>query len=44
MHRGVIINNLITDLASLNDLVRVKARNELVATGKPALTSLLEAL
>jgi hypothetical protein len=44
MHGDTTIENLITDLSSFNDLVRVKARYEPVAAGKPALTSLVEAL
>lgn len=44
MHVDTTIKNLITSLSSFNDLIRVKARNELVATGKPALFSLIEAL
>ncbi len=44
MHVDATIKNLITALSSSNDLIRVKARNELVATGKPALMFLVEAL
>jgi len=38
------IKNLIIALSSANDLTRVKARNELLAIGKPAFASLIEAL
>ncbi len=38
------IKNLITDLSSSNDFTRLKARRELLENGKPAYTSLLEAL
>jgi HEAT repeat protein len=44
MDVDIAIRKLITDLSSFNDLIRVKARKELVATGKPALTPLAEAL
>lgn len=40
----VIIKNLIADLSSSDDSTRVNARRELLDTGKPAYTSLLEAL
>jgi len=38
------IKNLIADLSSSDDFTRVKARRELQETGKPAYTSLIEAL
>ena len=38
------MRNLITDLSSSNDFTRLRARRELLETGKPAYTSLLEAL
>jgi HEAT repeat protein len=38
------IRKLVTALSSPDDLTRVKARRELVATGKPALPLLVEAL
>ena len=38
------IKNLIAALSSFNDLTRVKSRKELVAIGKPAVRSLIEAL
>ena len=38
------ISSLIADLASHDELIRVRARQSLVAIGRPALTSLLEAL
>ena len=38
------IKNLIADLSSSNDFTRLKARRELLETGKPAYNSLLEAL
>ncbi len=38
------IKNLVADLSSSDDFTRVKARRELQETGKPAYTSLIEAL
>ena len=38
------IENLVKALSSFNDLSRVEARKALVAIGKPAVPSLIEAL
>jgi HEAT repeat protein len=44
MNSEVTVTNLIASLSSSIDLTRVKARKELVAIGKPAVSFLIEAL